>query len=98
MRTKLKYMLDIWKDGGFVVQLTLSTGDVIYGRLKETDTDEVIIEPDLDGRPGPLTVVQLHHVVAATYVDDNDDETDYEQEDDAIAEAGVSGPPPGYVG
>jgi hypothetical protein len=69
MRTKLKYMLDIWMDGGFVVQLTLSTGAVISGRLKETDTDEVILEPDVHGRPGPLTVVQLAHVVAATYID-----------------------------
>jgi hypothetical protein len=57
-------------DAGFTVQLTLSTGDVISGQLKETDLDEVILEPDVDGEPGPLTVVQLAHVMMATYVDD----------------------------
>lgn len=70
MRTKLKYMLDVWRDGGFVVQLTLSNGTVVAGRLKETDVDEVIIEPLVDGRAGPLTVVQLAHVAMATYVDE----------------------------
>jgi hypothetical protein len=70
MRTKLKYMLDVWRDGGFVVQLTLSNGTVVAGRLKETDVDEVIIEPVVDGRAGPLTVVQLAHVAMATYVDE----------------------------
>ena len=69
MRSKLKFMLDIWMESGFVVQLTLSNGDVISGRLKETDVDEVILEPDIDGVPGPLTVVQLAHVMTATYVD-----------------------------
>lgn len=72
MRTKLKYMLDIWMDGGFVVLLTLSTGQVIEGRLKETDTDEVIIEPIFDGQPGPLTVVNLAHVVMATYLEESE--------------------------
>ena len=57
MRTKLKYMLDVWMDAGFVVRFTLSNGHVVAGRLKETDVDEVIIEPDIAGRPGPLTVV-----------------------------------------
>jgi hypothetical protein len=70
MRTKLKYMLDVWRDGGFVVQLTLSNGTIVAGRLKETDVDEVIIEPLVDGRAGPLTVVQLAHVAMATYVDE----------------------------
>ena len=70
MRTKLKYMLDVWRDGGFVVQLTLSNGTVVAGRLKETDVDEVIIEPLVEGRAGPLTVVQLAHVAMATYVDE----------------------------
>jgi hypothetical protein len=69
MRSKLKYMLDIWMDSGFVVKLTLSNGDVIAGRLKETDVDEVILEPDIDGAPGPLTIVNLAHVMTATYVD-----------------------------
>ena len=71
MRTKLKYMLDIWMDGGFVVRLTLSTGDVIEGRLKETDTDEVMLEPVIEDGTGPLTVVNLAHVVMATYVDES---------------------------
>ena len=70
MRTKLKYMLDVWRDGDFVVQLTLSNGAVVTGRLKETDVDEVIIEPVVNGRAGPLTVVQLAHVAMATYVDE----------------------------
>jgi hypothetical protein len=70
MRTKLKYMLDVWRDGGFAVQLTLSNGAVVTGRLKETDVDEVIIEPLVNGRAGPLTVVQLAHVAMATYVDE----------------------------
>jgi hypothetical protein len=70
MRGKLKYMLDVWMDAGFMVQLTLSTGAIVSGRLKETDHDEVILEPDVDGQPGPLTVVQLAHVMMATYVDD----------------------------
>jgi hypothetical protein len=64
-------MLDIWMDSGFVVQLTLSNGDIVAGRLKETDVDEVILEPDIDGRPGPLTVVQLAHVMTATYADES---------------------------
>jgi hypothetical protein len=72
MRSKLKYMLDVWMDAGIVVLLTLTNGDVIAGRLKETDTDEVIIEPDIDGRPGPLTVVLLAHVMTATYLDESD--------------------------
>jgi hypothetical protein len=73
MRTKLKYMLDVWRDGGFVVRLTLSNGTVVTGRLKETDVDEVILEPENDGRAGPLTVVQLAHVAMATYVDETAD-------------------------
>jgi hypothetical protein len=73
MRTKLKYMLDVWRDGDFVVQLTLSNGAVVTGRLKETDVDEVIIEPLVNGRAGPLTVVQLAHVAMATYVDETAD-------------------------
>jgi hypothetical protein len=78
MRGKLKYMLDIWMDAGFMVQLTLSTGAVISGRLKETDLDEVILEPDVDGELGPLTVVQLAHVMLATYVDDEAEATEPE--------------------
>jgi hypothetical protein len=70
MRNKLKSMLEIWKDAGFIVHFTLSGGDVIAGRLKEIDSDEVIVEPEYDGQPGPLTVIMLHHVAAVTYLVD----------------------------
>jgi hypothetical protein len=71
MRNKLKSMLDIWKDAGFIVQFTLSSGDVVTGHLKDIDSDEVLVEPEYEGGgPGPLTVVMLHHVVAATYYDE----------------------------
>jgi len=72
MHSKLKHMLGIWMENGLVVQLTLSNGDIIAGRLKETDADEVILVPDIDGQPGPLTVVQLAHVMTATYLDESE--------------------------
>ena len=73
MRNKLKYMLEVWGEAGFVVQLTLSNGLIVTGRLKEIEADDVIMEPEIDGRVGPLTVVQLAHVAMATYVDPETD-------------------------
>ena len=69
MRTKLRNFIEIWSDGGLTLQLTLTTGQVIEGHVREIDNDEVVVEPIVDGKPGPLTVVMLHHVVTASYTD-----------------------------
>jgi hypothetical protein len=69
MLTKLRNLLEIWSDGGLTVQLTLTTGDVVEGHVREIDRDEIVLEPIVDGEPGPLTVVLFAHVVMATYTD-----------------------------
>lgn len=70
MRRRLVHMLETWNDAGMHLRLSLVTGEVMIGRLEELDTDEIILEPvDDDGVTGPLTVVLLDHVVAASYVE-----------------------------
>ena len=69
MRRKLRNALEVWSDGGLTVRLTLTTGDVIEGHVREIDNDEVVLEPIVDGTPGPLTIITTDHVVMATYTD-----------------------------
>jgi hypothetical protein len=69
MRRKLRNALEVWSDGGLTVRLTLTTGAVIEGHIREIDSDEVVLEPIVDGTPGPLTIITTDHVVMATYTD-----------------------------
>jgi hypothetical protein len=69
MLTKLRNHLEVWSDGGLTVRLTLSTGAVIEGHVREIDRDEVVLEPIVAGVPGPLTVIVLAHIVTASYTD-----------------------------
>lgn len=69
MRRKLQNMLETWSQAGWHLRLSLTTGEVIQGRLEELDGDELIVEPVTDGVVGPLTVVLLDHVVTASYVE-----------------------------
>jgi hypothetical protein len=69
MRTKLRNLLEVWSDGGLTVRLGLTNGEVLEGHVRELDRDEIVIEPIVDGEPGPLTVVLVDHIVTATYTD-----------------------------
>jgi hypothetical protein len=69
MRTKLRNLIEVWSDGGLTIQFTLASGDVIEGHVREIDSDEVLIEPIIDGVPGTLTLVMLQHVVMVSYTD-----------------------------
>ena len=47
-------------------------GTSLRGRVLEIDGDEAILEPLLeDGTAGGLTVLNVHHVVTASYTDDD---------------------------
>jgi hypothetical protein len=69
MRTKLRNFLEVWSDGGLTVRLGLTNGEILEGHIRELDRDEIVLEPIVNGQPGPLTVVQMEHVVTATYTD-----------------------------
>ena len=69
MRTKLRNFLEVWSDGGLTVRLGLTNGQILEGHIRELDRDEIVLEPIVDDRPGPLTVVLIDHVVTATYTD-----------------------------
>jgi hypothetical protein len=69
MRTKLRNLLEVWSDGGLTVRLALTNGEVLEGHVREIDNDEIVIEPIVEGQPGPITVVLTSHVVTATYTD-----------------------------
>jgi hypothetical protein len=69
MRTKLRNLLELWSDGGLTVRLGLTNGQLLEGHVRELDRDEIVIEPIVDGEPGPITVVLVDHIVTATYTD-----------------------------
>jgi hypothetical protein len=69
MRTKLRNLLEVWSDGGLTVRLGLTNGQLLEGHVRELDRDEIVIEPIVDGEPGPITVVLVDHIVTATYTD-----------------------------
>jgi hypothetical protein len=69
MRSKLRNLIEVWSDGGLTLRFTLTSGDVIEGHVREFDSDEVLIEPIVDGKPGTLTLLMLEHIVMATYTD-----------------------------
>jgi hypothetical protein len=69
MRTKLRNFLEVWSDGGLTVRLGLTNGEILEGHIRELDRDEIVLEPIVNGQPGPLTVVLMEHVVTATYTD-----------------------------
>ncbi|HKA03202.1 MAG TPA: hypothetical protein VKD67_02705 [Acidimicrobiales bacterium] len=69
MRTKLRNLLEVWSDGGLTVRLGLTNGEVLEGHVRELDRDEIVIEPIVNGQPGPITVVLVDHIVTATYTD-----------------------------
>jgi hypothetical protein len=69
MRTKLRNLLEVWSDGGLTVRLGLTNGEVVEGHIRELDRDEIVLEPIVNDQPGPITVVQVDHVVTATYTD-----------------------------
>jgi hypothetical protein len=63
-------MLETWGDAQVVVHLEFVNGLSLEGLVKEIDRNEVVIEPVYeDGSVGPLTVVNLNHVVMAYYDD-----------------------------
>ena len=72
-------MLETWGDAQVVVRLEFVNGQALEGLVKEVDRDEAVIEPVYeDGSIGPLTVVNLNHVVLVFYDEsppDVDEET-----------------------
>ena len=72
MRNKLRNMVDRWSTTGLVVEFSFVDGTSLRGRVLEIDSDEAILEPLMeDGTAGALVVVNVHHVVTATYTDDD---------------------------
>jgi hypothetical protein len=69
MRTKLRNLLEVWSDGGLTVRLGLTNGQILEGHVRELDRDEIVLEPIVNGEPGPITVVLVDHIVTATYTD-----------------------------
>lgn len=69
MRNRVIRMIETWNDAGLNIRLSLTTGEVMTGRLEELDGDEVVLEPITDGVAGPITIVMLDHVVTASYVE-----------------------------
>jgi hypothetical protein len=69
MRTKLRNLLEVWSDGGLTVRLGLTNGQMLEGHVRELDRDEIVLEPIVNGEPGPITVVLIDHIVTATYTD-----------------------------
>ncbi len=64
-------MMETWGDAQVVIHLEFVNGLSLEGLIKEIDRDEAVIEPVYeDGTVGPLTVVNLNHVVMA-YYDEN---------------------------
>ena len=65
---KMRKMLEVWGDAQVVVHLDFIDGSAVEGLVKEIDRDEVVMEPVYDdGSFGPLTVVNLNHVMMAYY-------------------------------
>jgi hypothetical protein len=74
MRTKLRNMLSLWGEAGLLVYVTMVNGEEIEGLVKEIDGDELVIEPmNEEGEVGSITVIQLQHVVTATYIEPQDE-------------------------
>ena len=64
----LSKMLETWGDAQVVCRLEFVNGLALEGLVKQVDRDEAVIEPVYeDGSVGPLTVVNLNHVVMAFY-------------------------------
>ncbi len=87
-------MLETWGDAQVVIRLEFVNGLSLEGLVKEVDRDEVVVEPVYeDGSVGPLTVVNLNHVVMAFY-DDNPPEVREDNEvEDGEAGEGEASPP-----
>ena len=83
-------MLETWGDAAVVVRLEFVNGQALEGLVKEVDRDEAVIEPVYeDGSVGPLTVVNLNHVVLAFY-DESPPDVDEETRGDPDTGAAVT--------
>ena len=83
-------MLETWGDAQVVVRLEFVNGQALEGLVKEVDRDETVIEPVYaDGSIGPLTVVNLNHVVLAFY-DESPPDVDEETRGDPDTGAAVT--------
>ena len=85
----MRKMLETWGDAQVVIRLEFVSGTAIDGLVKEVDRDEAVIEPVYeDGSVGPLTVVNLNHVVMAFYDANPPDVGEASATDVAADEAG----------
>ena len=64
----MRKMLEVWGDARVVIHLDFVDGSAVEGLVKQVDHDEVVLEPVYDdGSFGPLTVVNLNHVMMVYY-------------------------------
>ena len=88
-------MLETWGDAQVVIRLEFVNGQALEGLVKEVDRDEAVIEPVYeDGSVGPLTVVNLNHVVLAFY-DETPPDVDESLRGDPDAGGAVAAPDSG---
>jgi hypothetical protein len=86
MRNKMRNLVSRWASVGLVVEVELSTGTVLRGRVEEIDGDELILEPIEDGQFAALIVIAMPHVVSVRYTDDEMPSASSDTEPDLPAE------------